>query len=131
MSQDNVAIMRRILREFFDSRRLSPELLAEEVEWVNPPDAVEPGRRHGADSFNEAIASVFDAWDDARFETERLIDNGDDVVVLGQVRGCGLAAGIEVDRPHGQIWTFRDGRVSRMRWFHSHRETLQAAGLPE
>jgi ketosteroid isomerase-like protein len=131
LGAENVNRLRGILQQLFDCRRLGPELLAEDVEWVNPPDAVEPGRRRGADSFNEAIASVFQAWEDARLDTERVIDNGDDVVVLGQVRGRGLAAGIEVDRPHGQIWTFRDGRVIRMRWFHSHRETLEAAGLPE
>jgi len=131
MSQENVDRLRRIYQQLFDCRRLGPELLADDVEWVNPPDAVEPGRRRGPDSFNEAIASVFDAWEDARFDTERVIDNGDDVVALGQVRGRGRAAGIEVDRPHGQIWTFRGGLVIRMRWFHSHRETLEAAGLPE
>jgi hypothetical protein len=33
--------------------------------------------------FNEAIKSVFDAWDEVRFETERVIDSGDEVVALG------------------------------------------------
>jgi ketosteroid isomerase-like protein len=105
--------------------------LAEDVEWVNPHDAVEPGIRQGAASFNETIKSVFDAWEEVRFETERVIDSGDEVVALGQVRARGRAAGIEVARPHGQIWTFRDDRVIRMRWFHSHSKTLEAAGLRE
>jgi ketosteroid isomerase-like protein len=74
---------------------------------------------------------IFDAWEHARFDIERLIDRGEDVVALGQVRGLGRATGMEVDRPHGQIWTFRDGRVTRMRWFHSHRETLEAVELAE
>jgi len=130
-SHGNVDRLRRIHQEFFDCRRVRPELLAADVEWVNPSDAVEPGRRRGADSFNEAIGSVFDAWDDAHFEIERLIDNGNEVVALGQVRGRGRAARIEVVRPHGEIWTFRDGKVIRMRWFHSHRETLEAASLSE
>jgi hypothetical protein len=37
--------------------------------------------------------------------------------------------GQEIRREHGQVWTFRDGRVARMRWFGSHREALEAAGL--
>ncbi len=98
---------------------------------MNPPDAVEPGVRQGIDSFNEAISSIFDAWKEVRFETERVIDSGDEVVALGQVWGSGRGAGIEVARPHGQIWTFRDGRVIRMRWFHSHSEALEAAGERE
>jgi ketosteroid isomerase-like protein len=131
MSQENLERFHRIHQELFARRKLGPHFLAERVEWVNPHDAVEPGIRQGADGFNAAIKSVFDAWDDVRFETERVIDSGDEVVALGQVRGRGRAAGIEVARPHGQIWTFRDGRVIQMRWFHSHSEALEAAGLRE
>jgi hypothetical protein len=39
--------------------------------------------------------------------------------------------GMEVVTPHGQLWTFRNGRAARMRWFNTHRETLEAAGLRE
>ena len=131
MSQENVENLRRIQQQLFDCRRLGPDVLTENVEWLNPGDAVEPGRRCGRDGFNQAIASIFDAWEHARFDIERLIDRGEDVVALGQVRGLGRATGMEVDRPHGQIWTFRDGRVTRMRWFHSHRETLEAVELAE
>jgi hypothetical protein len=74
---------------------------------------------------------VFDTWDDVRFDTERVIDNGDDIVALGLLHGRVDAPGMEIDSPHGQIWTFRDGRVVRMRWFNSHRKTLEAAGLWE
>ena len=31
---------------------------------------------------------------------------------------------MEVSAPHGQIWTFRDGRVARMEWFNTHREAV-------
>jgi ketosteroid isomerase-like protein len=131
MSQENVARFHRIYETWYARRKLGPDLLAEGVEWVNPHDAVETGIRVGLDSFNEAIASVFDAWEEARFETDRIIDGGDEVVALGQVRARGRGAGIQVARPHGEIWTFRDGRAIRMRWFHSHSETLEAAGLSE
>ena len=74
---------------------------------------------------------MFATWDDVRFDTERVIDSGNDVVALGQLWGRVDGVGMEIDSPHGQIWTFRDGRVIRMRWFNSHRETLEAAGLRE
>jgi ketosteroid isomerase-like protein len=131
VSQDNVNSLRWILQQLFGGRRIRPGLLAEDAEWVNPPDAIEPGTRRGADRFNEAIKTVFETWDDVRFDTERVIDGGEDVIVLGQIRGRVEAAGIEVSSPHGQIWSFRGGRVARMRWFNTHRETLQAAGLGE
>ena len=49
-----------------------------DAEWVNPHDAVEPGTRRGADEFNRAIASVFATWDDVHFDTDRVIDDGDE-----------------------------------------------------
>jgi ketosteroid isomerase-like protein len=131
MSQENVEKLLAIQRRLFACRELGSDVLADHVEWVNPPDAVEPGTRLGVESFNDAIANIFAAWEHARFDIERVFDHGDDVVALGQVHGRGHAAGIEVDRPHGEIWTFRDGIVIRMRWFHSHRQTLEAVGLSE
>jgi ketosteroid isomerase-like protein len=131
VSHDNVNSLRWILQQLFGGRRIRPELLAEDAEWVNPSDAIEPGTRRGAQCFNEAIKTVFETWDDVRFDTERVINSGEDVVVLGQIHGRVHAAGIEVGSPHGQIWTFRGGRVVRMRWFNTHQETLQAAGLRE
>ena len=129
MSQENVERLMVLLEELFGARRVDPERLAEDVEWVNPPEAVEPGTRRGAESFNRAIAAVFAAWDNVRLEIERVIDNGDDVVVIGKLHGHIHGPGMEVDSPHGQIWTFRDGRVTRMRWVNAHREALEAAGV--
>jgi ketosteroid isomerase-like protein len=131
MSQANLEKLSWVLEQLFNSRRIHPDLLAPEAEWVNPPDAVEPGTRRGAESFNGAIASVFAAWDDVQLDTERVIDSGDDVVALGVLRGHIHASGMEVESPHGQVWTFREGRVIRMRWFNTHREALDSAGLAE
>jgi ketosteroid isomerase-like protein len=131
MPQENVERLDRIFEHLFEGRRLGPELLADDAEWVNPPDAVEGGTRKGADAFNDAIESVFAAWDDVWFDTDRVVENGDDqVVALGVLRGHIRGPGMQVESPHGQVWTFRAGRVARMQWFNTHEETLQAAGLP-
>jgi ketosteroid isomerase-like protein len=130
MSSGNVERFQQIVEQWQEHRRVAPELLTEDVEWVNPPDAVEPGSRRGADGFNEAIASIYEGWDESRFTADRVIENGDDLVALGELRARGRAMDLEVRQPHGQIWTFRDGRVARMRWFGTHGEALEAAGLP-
>jgi ketosteroid isomerase-like protein len=129
VSRENLDTLAVILDQLFNGRRIDPGLLAADAEWVNPPDAVEPGTRHGADSFNRAVANVFAAWDDVVFETDRLIDSGNDVVALGRLRGHIHGPGMEVESPHGQLWTFRDGLVTRMEWFNTHEKTLQAAGV--
>ena len=129
-ADDNVELFHRLTRHWQEHRSLPADLLSDDVEWVNPPDAVESGSRRGADGFNEAIASIYEGWEDSRFVPERAVAHGDDVVALGELRARGRAVGLEVRREHGQIWTFRDGRVARMQWFGTHRETLEAAGLP-
>ena len=48
----------RIYGELFGSRTLGADLLAEDVEWANPPDAVERGVRRGIDSFNDATPAA-------------------------------------------------------------------------
>jgi ketosteroid isomerase-like protein len=131
MSQENLDTLAVILDQLFNGRRVDPALLAADAEWVNPPEAVEPGTRQGADSFNRAVANVFAAWDDVVFETDRLIDNGNDVVALGRLRGHIHGPGMEVESPHGQIWSFRDGLVTRMEWCNTHREALQAGGITD
>ena len=128
----NEELLRRALEQLFGARRIEPELLAEDVEWINPHDAVEPGTHHGEAAFNSAIANVFATWDDVQFDIDRVTDGGDAVVVaLGTLRGHLHDSGMEVTAPHGQVWTFREGRAVRMIWFNSHEAALQAGGLED
>ena len=131
VSEANVETLQRILEQLFRSRRVDPALLAEDVEWVNPREAVEPGTRRGADEFNRAVANVFSVWDDVHFETDRVVDNGDDVLALGRLRGHIHGPGMAVESPHGQLWSFSHGRAIRMEWFNTHQEAMEAAGVRE
>ena len=127
----NEELLRRVLEQLFGARQIEPELLAADVEWINPHDAVEPGTHQGADAFNRAIANVFATWDDVQFEIDRVTDGGDAVLALGTLRGHLHDSGMEVTAPHGQVWTFRDGRAVRMIWFNSHEAALHAGGLED
>ena len=125
----NVERFHELRRRLSEQRALSRHLLTEEAEWVNPDDAVEPGTRRGADSFLEAIASVFEGWEESVFEIERVIESGDDVIALGRLRTRGRTTGLEATSQHGEIWTFDEGKVARMRWFNTYAETLATVGL--
>ena len=130
MSEENVERFHLLTRMWNEHHRIGAEHLAEDVEWLNPDDAVEPGRHLGPDAFNEAIRSIFEGWDDSRFEPERVMGRGDDVIALGVLRTHGRA-GLELTRPHGQVWTFQGGRVTRFRWYQSHADALADVGLSE
>lgn len=129
VTDDRVELFHRMLGQWREGRRVDRQLLADDVEWVNPPDSVESGTRRGPDAFNEAIASIYEGWEESRFEPARVIAHADEVVALGELRTRGRSVAHEITREHGQIWTFRAGRLARMRWFGSHAETLEAAGL--
>jgi ketosteroid isomerase-like protein len=128
-SQGNLERFHQLRRRLNEHHEVSRALLTEDAEWVNPDDAVEPGTRRGADSFLAAVTSVFEGWGESVFEIERVTERGEDVIALGQLRTRGRATGIEAASPHGEIWTFDAGRVTRMRWFNTYEETLAAAGI--
>jgi ketosteroid isomerase-like protein len=126
MSQENVEIVRAIYdawREGSSARGF----MDPQIEYVNPPDAVEPGTRRGADSF----ARIRDAYDDVRIEPEEFIDAGDDVVVLATVHAVGRSSGVPMEWRQGYIWTIRAGKAIRFRWFNKPAQALDAAGLSE
>ena len=127
MSEENVEVIRRIYAAW-DREESAREFISEDVEYVNPGYAVEPGTRHGRKSFSV----VRDTYGDFALEVERFIDAGEeDVVVLAQYTGSGRSSGVPVAGEHGYVWTVRDGLAVRFRWFQSHREALQAASLPD
>lgn len=125
MSEENVGLVRRIY-EAWDQEESARDLIAADVEYVNPSYAVEPGTRHGRKSFSV----VRDTYEDFELRVERLMDaGGDDVVVLARYTGSGRGSGVPVAGEHGYVWTVRDGLAVRFQWFQSHREALEAAGL--
>jgi ketosteroid isomerase-like protein len=124
MSQENVELVRRI-HERLDDQNWTSDLIADDIEYVNPPYAVEPGVRYGRESFK----IVRETYEDFRFEVDRFVDGGDVVVALGRYSASGRASGVSVTGDHGYVWTVRDGRAVRFEWFQSHREALEAAGI--
>jgi ketosteroid isomerase-like protein len=127
MSEQNVELVRRIY-DIWSREESARELIAEDVEYVNPSYAVEGGTRRGRKSFSV----VRDTYEDFNVRVERFLDaGGDDVVVLAQYTASGRGSGVPLEGEHGYIWTVRDGQAVRFRWFQSHREALDAAGLSD
>jgi ketosteroid isomerase-like protein len=127
VSEQNVALVRQIY-DAWDRNASARDFIAEDVEYVNPSYAVEPGTRVGRKSF----AVVRDTYEDFKIRVERFIDSGgDDVVVLARYTASGTASGVRLEGEHGYVWTLRDGQAVRFRWFSSHAEALEAAGISE
>jgi ketosteroid isomerase-like protein len=72
-----------------------------------------------------------DAWQEARFEVEEIIDAGDSVVLF--THNTGLAkSGIKLGVRVGQVLTLSGGKIARWQYFGEDRAAcLEAAGLAE
>jgi ketosteroid isomerase-like protein len=71
-------------------------------------------------------------FDDWTFQVDRLIDAGDDrVVVLIHQRGTGKESGVPVEWNSGVVFELRDGRIIRATNYSTLADALEAAGLRE
>ena len=125
MSRENVEIVRSIY-ELWGQERSARHLIAEDLEYVNPPYAIEPGTYRD----RRKLQAIRDVYPDFRVEPEEFFDIGDDVVVVGTARGT-TASGITTQWRQGYIWTIRSGRAVRLQWFNDPKEALKVAGLRE
>ena len=124
---DKVEVVRQIYAAWREGRS-ARGFMDPGIEYVNPPDAVEPGIRRGPHAFG-AIRS---SYDDVAVEPQAFIDApGEDVVVIARVTGRGRGSGFPVEWRHGYVWTVRDGIAIRFRWFNRPEEALAAAGVED
>jgi ketosteroid isomerase-like protein len=126
MAEPKAEVVRAIY-EAWRTGRSARDYIHPEVEYVNPPDAVEPGVRYG----RKAFAAIRGSYDDVSVEPLEVIDApGDDVVVVARVTGRGRGSGLPVEWLHGYVWTVQEGIAVRFRWFNRPQEAFSAAGLP-
>jgi hypothetical protein len=125
VSEESVEFAREIHRRWAVGESTAG-LIAEDLEYVNPPYAVESGTRVG----RRALGKIREVYPDFRWDPERFVDAGEDVVVIGTARGTS-DSGVQVTMRQGYIWTFREGKAVRFRWFNDPEEALRAAGVED
>jgi ketosteroid isomerase-like protein len=86
----------------------------------------------GHDGVGEAFRIWIGTWEDYRMELDALVDAGDsEVIALVRELGRGKASGIELERPTAGVWTLRNGKVIRIRFYERRQAALEALGLAE
>jgi ketosteroid isomerase-like protein len=132
MSHENLAIVRAIHEVM--ARGESPAtlgLLHPDIEYVNPPGAVEPGTRRGIAAYEDAMRSMHESFEDVRIEVREIKDVGDQVVVLATFIARGRSSGAQRRHEDGYVWTVRDGKAVSFQWFNDPAKALRAVGLRE
>ena len=122
MTESPHAVVERLLALFAEGLdEIGPELrglLDPEVEWVNPPDAIEGGVRTGYDGWMTAIENMRTGLGpNASYDVDSAVERGDRVLVRGLMHTGGTASGAEAGMRTYSLWTVADGRVTRFEWF--------------
>jgi len=131
MSQENVEIVRRIYEEGMLDRDPNQilELATPDIEYVNPPEAVDPGTRRGPAEVAQALRNTSAFFDSSRHELHQLFDGGDTVVAATTFCTRSRGSQSEVVQDEAHTWTLRDGRIARFEWGRHLGTALEAAGL--
>ncbi len=133
MSQQNVSFVRHVYQSGLLDR--DPEelvrLATPDIEYVNPPYAVEPGVRRGPVAVAQAMRRFAEVWEASRHELRELYDCGDVVVAAVSWHTRPRGSERELVNEEAHTWTLRDGRIARFEWGQDLAKALQAAGVPD
>jgi ketosteroid isomerase-like protein len=133
MARQNVELVRRIYEDGLfdrDPERVVHEFAAPDIEYVNPPEAVEPGIRRGRAEVVDAMQKSSQAFASSRHELHELFDCGD--AVVAEVSFCAQThrGGAQLVQQEAHTWTWRDGRLVRFEWGRDLKAALEAARAP-
>jgi ketosteroid isomerase-like protein len=133
MSQQNVETVRMIYETGGINRQVEVMrgVLHRDAVWINPPDAVEPGTRHGADEVVTALENLALSFEMTEHVVQEVFDAGDIVVASVTFHARGRDSGAELTQDEAHTWTFRDGEVISFEWGRDLNAALKAVGLPE
>lgn len=93
------------------------ELFAPDVVVIEDGDIPRGSTWFGRDGVWRWIhdeAGQLEGLEDVRFDVEHLIDAGDHVIVLIQMKALCTATGARVGLDYAQVWTITEGRVSEI-----------------
>ena len=134
MSEENVEIVRHLYVSGMMDR--DPEellqLATSDIEYVNPPYAVEPGVHRGLVAVAQAMRRFAEPWDESHHELRELYDCGDLVVAAVSWHIRSRRGSLrELVNEEAHTWTLHKGRLARFEWGQDLAKALEAAGPSE
>jgi ribosomal protein S18 acetylase RimI-like enzyme/ketosteroid isomerase-like protein len=108
------------------------ELSAEQVEWVPPPQALEPETKRGKQAIRAAYRAYEETFDEFLPEADEILPTPEPGVYLvlarTSVRGRGSGAAVSIEVGH--LVTVREGRLAGMQVVIDRDEARRLAGIP-
>jgi len=132
MSEENVEIVRRAVEAFNEGGPdAARELVADEMEFHEPPEQPAPRVAHGREEATKMFDEFEEAWAEHRSEPEEMRAVGPDKVLLMSIEHFRGRDGMEVSAPLGSVFTIRDKKIVRWQAFWDRETAREAAGLSE
>jgi ketosteroid isomerase-like protein len=131
MSQENVEIVRSAFSEYERGNFRIPGIFDPSVRvvWLDAVDGEKESE--GLEELAHMTKEWLRSFEQITTVAERLIDAGDQVVVMAEWRGLGKASGAFTTWRYGAVYTLRDRKVTSIVSYRDPAEALEAAGLAE
>ena len=126
MSQSNVELALRAFRAF-EQRDMGSieELCTPDIEFDWSRRLLDPVVTRGYEGIRGFFEEVDGIFEEIAFEEEEVLDYGDQVLVVSTGRFRGRTSGIDVTASGAQIWTIRDCKLARFRFYQSKEDALE------
>lgn len=76
------------------------------------------GISEGAENFLDLIKRVFTTWKDTKLSVNKVLADGDHVVVLAEMSGIGKISGKAFSVPIAELWRLENRKIKEVRPFY-------------
>ena len=101
---------------------------AVELDQTRMPDG---GTYTGIEGVRQFYSGWIQSWDEFRMTLQQLVDVGERVVAISDIRGTGRGSGLAVNMRSADVFTLREGRIVGHVGYPEASEALEAVGLGE
>jgi ketosteroid isomerase-like protein len=133
VADDNIELVRRAL-DAYNAGDVDAfvDLFTDDGEVETDPRFPEGGTFSGREAVRRFIAGLHQGWQGgSAVTTKEMRPAGDSVLATLEWHATGERSGIDVSSDWFGLWTLRDGRIARLRFFYDRAQALEAAGLQE
>lgn len=114
-AKSNVELVQGVYDAFNEGDIDTPmATMDEDIEWTEPEGDIYGGTYHGPE---EVLENVFtpclEDFEDFQVDTNKFIDGGDTIVVLGTFHGMHRTSGKPLAVPFAHVCELEDGRMTR------------------
>jgi ketosteroid isomerase-like protein len=131
MSQENVERIRQSFDAISRGDKAAWAAMCDpQIQAVPVGDCPEPEIR-GREAVWDFLVAANEPWEPGPYDLSEIVDGGDHVAVRVQRDLRRISSGVEVAYDYWLVVTFNEGTATRLEWFATRDEALEAVGLRE